>query len=279
MRNQKRNITFDFSDYHVVITGGASGIGQSTAIEFAKAGAKVAVIDRDPATETEEKAAALGLTIQSYQADVSSGEQMEAVGQEILKAFDNRVDVLFCNAGVGQDVATRGACEKAPDEEWLRGYNINTVGVIRTTKAFIPAMKENLFGKIIITSSIAAYLPDPIKPVYCVTKLATIEYALCLAKEMGEFNVNVNVINPGLVYTAIYSQGTAMALKKLQPGMFDDCETGEEVVQKMGAANSALRRAQQPEDCAYTVQYLASEESKELTGQIFNIDSGIVMNV
>ena len=95
MRNQKRNITFDFSDYHVVITGGASGIGQSTAIEFAKAGAKVAVIDRDPATETEAKAAALGLTIQSYQADVSSGEQMEAVGQEILNAFDNRVDVLF----------------------------------------------------------------------------------------------------------------------------------------------------------------------------------------
>lgn len=279
MSTRKRNIKFDFTGYNVVITGGASGIGQSTALEFAKAGANVAVLDRDASTETIAKAAALGLNVKGYQADVSNGEQMDAACTQILKDFDDKVDVLFCNAGVGQDVATRGACEKAPDEEWMRGYNINTLGVIRTTRAFIPSMKKKRFGKIIVTASIAAYLPDPIKPVYCVTKLATTEYALCLAKEMGEFNVNVNVLNPGLVYTAIYSKGTAMALKKLQPGAFDDCNTGEEVVQKMGAVNSALRRAQQPEDCAYTVQWLSSEESKELTGQIFNIDSGIVMNV
>lgn len=274
-----RNITFNFQGYHVVVTGGASGIGQSTALEFAKAGAWVAVIDREAAEETLEKAAVFGGKVKAYRADVGSNEQIQDAAQAILQDFDNKVDVLFCNAGVGQAVETRGSCGKAPDEEWMRGFNINTIGVIRTTRAFIPAMKENRFGKIVITSSIAAYLPDPIKPVYCVSKLATIEYALCLAKEMGPFNVNVNVINPGLVYTAIYSKGTAMALKNLYPEDFKDCETGEEVVQKMGAANSALKRAQQPEDCAYTVQFLCSEESKEMTGQVFNVDSGIVMNV
>lgn len=274
-----RNIKFDFTGYNVVVTGGASGIGQSTALEFAKAGANVAVIDRDAADETISKAAEFGSVIKGYRADVSNGAEIEAAAAEILKAFDRKIDVLFCNAGVGQAVDTRGSCGKAPDEEWLRGYNINTLGIIRTTRAFTPAMKEKKFGKIVITASIAAYIPDPVKPVYCVTKLATIEYALCLAKEMGEFNVNVNVLNPGLVYTAIYSKGTALALKDLYPDQFQDCVTGEDVVQKMGSANSALRRAQQPEDCAYTVQFLCAEESKELTGQIFNVDSGIVMNV
>jgi NAD(P)-dependent dehydrogenase (short-subunit alcohol dehydrogenase family) len=271
-----RNIKFDFQGYHVVVTGGSSGIGQSTALEFAKAGAKIAVIDRDAADETLEMAAKFGGEIKAYRADVSSDDQIKTAAQEILLDFEDKVDVLFCNAGVGQAVETRGGCAIAPDEEWLRGYNINTLGIIRTTRAFMPAMKLKKFGKIVMTASIAAYLPDPIKPVYCVTKLATIEYALCFAKEMGPYNVNVNVLNPGLVYTAIYSKGTAMALKDLYPEQFKDCKTGEEVVNKMGAG-SALQRAQKVEDCAYTVQFLASEEAKEITGQVFNVDSGIVL--
>ncbi|MDR0570788.1 MAG: SDR family oxidoreductase [Clostridiales Family XIII bacterium] len=274
-----RNIKFDFQGYNVVVTGGASGIGQSTALEFAKSGASVAVIDRDPADETLAAAESFGGKVKAYRADISDGEQVNAAAQAILKDFGNKADILFCNAGVGQAVDTRGSCEKAPDEEWMRGYSINTVGAIRTTRAFIPVLKERKFGKIVITASIAAYLPDPIKPVYCVTKLATIEYALCLAKEMGPYNVNVNVLNPGLVYTAIYSKGTAMALKDLYPDQFGDCVTGEDVVNKMGASYSVMQRAQKVEDCAYTVQFLCSEESKEITGQIFNVDSGVVVNV
>lgn len=91
-----RNITFNFQGYHVVVTGGASGIGQSTALEFAKAGATVAVIDRDAADETLEKAAAFGGKVKAYRADVSSNEQIQAAAEAILQDFDNKVDVLFC---------------------------------------------------------------------------------------------------------------------------------------------------------------------------------------
>ncbi len=273
------NIQFQFQGYHVVVTGGASGIGQAAALEFAKAGAQVAVIDRDPAQETEEKGIGLPGEIKSYRADLSKGEQVDSAAKQILQAFDGKVDILFCNAGVGQALGTRGSCEKPPDQEWLRLYDINTVGVIRTTRAFLPAMKQQKFGKIVITASTAAYRPDPVKAVYCVTKLASIQYALCLAKELGPYNINVNVLNPSLVYTHIYSTGTALALRELYPDRFQGCTTGEEVLQRMTESSSVFQRLQRPEDCAYTVAFLCTEEAKEITGQIFNVDSGTVMNL
>lgn len=273
------NIRFDFQGCSAVITGGASGIGQAAALEFAKAGADVAVLDRDTAEETLEKAAGLPGRVQGYRADVSKGAEVERAAAQILEAFQNKVDILFCNAGVGQAVETRGSCEMAPDEEWLRLYDINTVGVIRTTRAFLPAMKARKFGKIVMTASTAAYRPDPVKPVYCVTKLAVIQYALCLAKEMGPYGINVNVLNPSLVYTPIYSKGTALALKQLYPDQFQDCSTGEEVLQRMSESRSVFRRTQTPEDCACAAAFLCAEEAKEITGQILNVDSGNVMKV
>ncbi len=273
------NIQFQFQGYHVVITGGASGIGQATALVFAGAGAQVAVIDRDPATETEAKASNLSGTVKGYQADLAKAQDVAAAADAILKDFDGRVDILFCNAGVGQALDTRGSCEKPPDEEWIRLYDINTVGVIRTTRAFLPAMKARQFGKIVITASTAAYRPDPVKAVYCVTKLASIQYALCLAKELGEDNINVNVLNPSLVYTHIYSTGTALALRELYPDRFQGCNTGEEVLQRMTEGSSAFKRIQRPEDCANMVAFLCTEEAKEITGQIFNVDSGTVMKL
>ena len=102
------NIRFDFQGCSAVITGGASGIGQAAALELATAGADGAVLDRDTAEETLEKAAGLPGRVQGYRADVSKGAEVERAAAQILEAFQNKVDILFCNAGVGQAVMKSG---------------------------------------------------------------------------------------------------------------------------------------------------------------------------
>jgi len=108
-------------------------------------------------------------------------------------------------------------------------------------------------------------------PQYSASKLAVLSFVKSLALELGPYNINVNAIAPGYVYTPIYHE--AIRLKQYQPGQFDDCETSEDVMNKM-ARNSALMRAQTDDDMANAIMILCADETENITGQCLVVDSG-----
>ena len=120
-------------------------------------------------------------------------------------------------------------------------------------------------------------LKTVVKTVYCVTKAASVDYGMILAKELGAYNINVNMLCPGFVDTPMYTGGTAVALKKFYPGVYDHCETSEDVLNTM-AKNCAIKKYQEPEEIAWCAMWLCSEEAKSITGQILHPDAGLVIH-
>lgn len=267
-------ISFDFTGEVAVITGAATGIGRCTAVSFAEAGAKVAVCDfnEEKAGETVQMCKELGATAKFYKMDVtSSAQEIAEIRDQIVHDF-GRIDILHSNAGIAQKET--GSIYSIDDDAWERLYKVNVFGTVKVCRTFAEVMKEQKSGKMILTASVSGYAPSPTMPAYSSSKIAVINIMQSLAKELGDYNINVNVLNPGFVYTPIYSEGGALAIlrgnKALQAAGLTE---PEDVVNAM-ARSSALHRMQQPIDMAYTVLFLASEGAREITGQAINVDSG-----
>ena len=158
-----------------------------------------------------------------------------------------------------------------PVAEFRRTLDINTVGFINLVQAFYDHFRTRREGKIVCTASLAVWIAGAKMPQYAASKAALYSLVKSVANDLGPYNINVNSIAPGFVPTPIYVH--AIDLKKARPGAFDDCETSEDVVRKMGA-NSPLGRAQSVEDMAYPVLFLCSEVARNITGVCLPIDSG-----
>ena len=268
------NIKFNFSKKVAVITGGAAGLGRAMAVEFARAGADVAVCDlkADLAQETVALCKEFGVNAKFYNINITDEELVASVKAEILKDFGT-VDILVNNAGVTTAPGKMGPPMKNVDlAEWRRLVDINLIGTVTVTKAFVDIFKEKKDGKIVNISSQAAYAPAMAMPHYNAAKLAIISYTQSCSVEMGRSNVNVNAVCPGFIFTPMYV-GAGMELIKGYPSIFGDCKTEEEVVARL-AAGTSLGRPQRPEDIAYGVLFLCSDAAKEITGQSLIIDSG-----
>lgn len=268
------NVKFDFTGKVFVITGAATGLGRETALQFAKAGANVAVLDFDDVKgqQTSNDIKELGAKSIFCKVDVRDIAQIEAAREAIISEFGT-VDILHSNAGVAPIENLGPPLENLPDSDWEKIFGINVFGMVKVTRTFLNIFKEKKEGKIILTASIAAYLPGPIMPNYGASKAACVHFTQSLAGEMGPYNVNVNAVCPGYIYTPIYSKGLASNVGKLRK---IDGEDGEEIMNKMASA-SALKRAQQAIDIANGVMFLASEGAREITGQALIIDSGRIM--
>jgi len=270
------NIKFDFTGNVAVITGAATGIGRETAIEFAKAGANVAVCDfnEEKGLETVNDVKSYGVKSIFYKVDVRDLSQIEAARDNILKEFGT-VDFLISNAGVGANGGNIGSLEKIPDADWESIYQINLFGMVKVCRSFLKTFKEKKSGKIVLTSSISAYIPSPLMPHYGSSKIAIINLAQSLSVELGPLNINVNALCPGFVYTPIYSGGAALNMKNVYKGAFKDTDDGEQIMNKM-AAGSAMRRPQKAIDMANAIMFLCSDGAREITGQALIVDSGMI---
>jgi 3-oxoacyl-[acyl-carrier protein] reductase len=243
-----------------IITGAASGIGRVSAIVFGKEGAKVVVSDIndvDGQETVKNIRSNYGEAIYVH-ADVSIASDIQHLVKATVDNF-GRVDILFNNAGYYLWPHT---LEEVDEDEWDRTYAVNVKSIFWGAKYVIPEMKKTGSGVIINTASMAGVRPRG-NVAYGSSKAAAIGLTKCLALQLAQYNIRVNVINPVATETPL--------LRK-----FLGAKTEEQLeeARKERIKSIPLRRTATPEDVAYAALYLASDEACMLTGTSLDVDGG-----
>jgi NAD(P)-dependent dehydrogenase (short-subunit alcohol dehydrogenase family) len=243
-----------------LVTGTASQVGMGNTIcqTLAKEGCDIVSVDMEleGATTTAATIQALGRKAIAVKVDVSKYAEVEAAVAAALKEF-GKIDILVntagLNAGMGQPFL------KQVQETWEKDMAVNVYGTMNFAKAVLPSMIEHKYGKIINFSSIVAKMSGPGS--YAAAKAAVLAVTRGLATQFGPSNINVNAIAPGMVQTKFFA-----SMGNRADAMFDDM-----------ASKAPLKRNQTVEDMANAVAFLASDVSKNITGQCIQVDSGMVM--
>jgi NAD(P)-dependent dehydrogenase (short-subunit alcohol dehydrogenase family) len=244
-------------DRVVVVTGGASGIGEKIVEEFAQQGAKVAFLDiqTEAGTELVRKITANGSTQPHFlPCDLTDIDTLRGCVQRIVAEFKT-VDVLVNNAAHD----ARHALADVTPEYWYQSIAVNLKHQFFTTQAVIPAMKKAGRGSIINMSSISWMIPGVGMPVYITAKAAIVGLTRTLAHELGVHNIRVNCVLPGAILT-----------ERQKQLWFTDAYKAEIL------RGQALKRMIGPEEVARLVLFLAADDSAAITSQSYVIDGGWV---
>ncbi len=236
-----------------IVTGGSLGIGAAIAIELGREGANVAVNYRRHDTEAKQVVAEidkLGSKGLAVKADVSSYNDAIKMVQQVQEAF-GRLDILVCNAGITWD----GVIWKMSEEQWDTVIGVNLKGYFNYNKAAAVVFKDQKYGKIVNVSSINGLRGKFAQANYSASKGGEIAMSKSLARDLGAFNVNVNVVAPGMVLTDM--------MDNLAPEF-----------KNKALAETVVGRFATPEDCAHLVAYLCSDLSRHITGEVIKIDGG-----
>lgn len=239
-----------------IVTGGSRGIGRATAIELAKAGAKVVVNyagNRAAAEQTLADIKAGGGEAIIFQADVADAK---AVG-ELVKAATGtfgRIDILVNNAGITRD----NILALMKEEDWDAVINTNLKGIFTCTKAVSKVMIKQRSGKIINMTSVVGIMGNAGQTNYAASKAGVIGFTKSAAKELSARGITVNAIAPGYIATDMSAAISEQAKAEL-------------------AKQIPLSRLGSPEDIAGAVLFLASDAANYITGQTINVDGGMVM--
>ncbi|MGG7507933.1 SDR family NAD(P)-dependent oxidoreductase [Plantibacter sp. YIM 135249] len=239
----------EFDGLVAVVTGGASGIGAAIATRLTEGGAQVAVIDLNPADAAEGLFAVAG--------NVADAASVRAAIDAVVERF-GRIDIVVNNAGIG----AQGTVEDNPDDEWLRVFDINVVGMARVSRAALPHLRKSPSAAIVNTSSIAATAGLPQRALYSATKGAVLSLTRAMAADHLREGIRVNAVNPGTADTPWVGRLLSSA---------DD-----------PASERAALNARQPHgrlvaasEVADAVAYLASPRSGSTTGTSIAVDGGM----
>lgn len=240
-------------DKGAIVTGGSLGIGRAIALELAREGADVAVNYRRHDAEAKqvvEEIERMGRAGLAVKADVSNYDDAEAMVRKVQETF-GRFDILVCNAGITWD----GVIWKMTPEQWDAVITVNLRGYFNYNKAAAMVFKDQKYGKIVNISSINGLRGKFAQTNYAASKGGEIALSKSLAKELGRFNVNVNVVAPGMVLTDM--------MQKIPPE-FKNAAMAETVVGRFAT----------PEDVADVVTFMCSDRSRHITGEVIKIDGG-----
>lgn len=239
-----------------VITGGGQGIGRAIARDLAARGIAVAIADINPETAkaTAAEIEAAGGTAHAAAVDVADPDAVQELAHKVVQRLGG-IDILVCNA---RWAGLRPTCvTEISDEDWQQALDINVTGAFNCVRAMVPAIRDSRDGRIILMSSATVTLP-PARPYlhYITTKAALIGMTRALARELGACGVTVNAVLPGSV------------------------ETGIERAHISSEARAAAAQSQsipeiiQSDDVTGVVAFLASAESRFITGQSITVDGG-----
>lgn len=238
------------------VTGGTRGIGKQITINLAKAGYDIAINYRnenEALRETQIEIERQGAKCFSVRGDVSVFEDCEKMVKDIINEF-GKIDVLVNNAGITRDMLILRMKEK----DFSDVINVNLIGTFNVTKNVVPYMAKKRNGRIINISSVVGISGNAGQTNYSSSKAGIIGFTKSLAKELGSRNILVNAVAPGFIKTQMTD-----VLKN---------EVKEEI-----SKNIPLKRIGNAEDVANVVEFLSSDKSSYITGQVINVDGGMLM--
>jgi NAD(P)-dependent dehydrogenase (short-subunit alcohol dehydrogenase family) len=241
-----------FANKFVIVTGAAGGIGSAVVRRFIAEGAKVCAVDnRKEALDRLTTDLGASDALLAIEADVSSEESSYSLAAKVEQTW-GAVDILFNNAG--KFPAT--PFEKISYAEWREVCAINLDGPFLVTRAMLPLLKQSQAGRIINTSSGSIFAGTPDQCHYVTAKAGVIGFTRSLANVLGEHNITVNAITPGLTDTP--------PILELFPASVLDQQ----------AQARAIKRRETAEDLVGSVLFLASDDAAFITGQTINVDGG-----
>ena len=238
------------------ITGATRGIGRAIALELANEGYNIALNYRteNEALETLKKEISeLGVECYPVQGDVSKAEDSERMTKEIIEHFE-QIDVLVNNAGITKDKLI----QRMKEEEFTDVINVNLVGTFNITKNVIKYMTKKRYGKIINISSVVGISGNAGQSNYAASKAGIIGFTKSIAKELASRNITANAVAPGFIKT-------------------DMTNVLKDEVKETIEGTIPLKRLGTAEDVAKVVKFLASDDSNYITGQVINVDGGMLM--
>lgn len=242
-------------DKVAIVTGGRGGIGQAICQRFSKEGAIVYAADIQQGEQS------LPSNTSYIELDVSS-EQSVASMSAIIEKAQGRADILVNAAGI----EIEKTIEQTTLDEWNRIFAINVTGTFLTSRAILPLMREAGGGSIINFGSYDGFIADPALAAYCATKGAVHALTRAMACDYGPENIRVNAICPGYIDTPMLQSFF---------GSSGDIESLKKQVRDV----HPIRRYGTPEDAANLVNWLASDEARYASGQLWVLDGGLTAQV
>ena len=243
-------------DKCALITGATRGIGKQIAITLAKQGYNIALNYRKENEElenTKKEIEKIGVQILAVKGDVANFEDCENFVKQVIERF-GQIDVLVNNAGITIDMVLM----RMKKEDFEQVIDTNLVGTFNVTKNVVPYMMKARSGRIINISSVVGISGNAGQTNYSASKAGIIGFTKSLAKEIASRNILVNAVAPGFIET------------NMTDVLKDDVK--QEIAQ-----NIPLKRMGTTQDVANVVKFLASDDSSYITGQVINVDGGMLM--
>ena len=268
-------------DRVAVVTGGGGGIGKGICLCMAREGAHIVVSDqnRSSAEKLADEISKLGRKAVAIQTNVCRAKDCKDLIEFSLKEM-GQIDVLVCCAGfpgysdkaISEEMTQ---VENISEDDWDLTLDTNLKGVFLCNRAIIPYFKKQKKGKIINISSIAGRRGSDWLPHYSASKAGVIVFSQVVAIQLGLYNVNVNTICPGFIWTPM-SVIAGKIMSKVYPKFRDMNPT--EVFNEIIKTRVPLGRPQTPDSIGNAAVFLASDEAEDITGQAINVDGGTVFN-
>ncbi|MBV46160.1 MAG: hypothetical protein CL900_02975 [Dehalococcoidia bacterium] len=259
----------DFEGKVALVTGGGRGIGKAAAMQFAEGGADIVIADIDPQTakDTSEEISAVGRNSISISLDIGDISQIQSMLDEAVSKLGS-VDILFNNAGLTRHISFFDIEEK----HWDQINRVNAKGAFFCMQKIGSQMvKQGTGGRIINTASIAGKgYRRASNAAYAASKGAVIAMTHSAASVLAEHDINVNAICPGIVQTDMLSN--ILSLRSTEVGLSIDA------VKEMMTEEIPLGRPNDAGDVAALAVFLAGPGSRNITGQAFNVDGGMIMH-
>jgi meso-butanediol dehydrogenase/(S,S)-butanediol dehydrogenase/diacetyl reductase len=280
-----------FKNKTAVSSGGGAGIGEGIARCLAADGANIAVVDvhRANAERVAEGVRAMGRKAEPFVADVTDSHGVDWVVQELFKSFGT-IDILVNNVGgEGRYYNEQPGEAYLQEKEWDDTVRLNLKSTMLMCRAVMPHLIERMSGKIVNIASIGGRPPSgrgtslggmrgsgaEISPMmsYGVSKAGVIQFTMTLALQLAPYNINVNCVCPGVLYTPLFERSVPRRIAAT-PG--SEGMSPREFFDKYVVSGVPLGREQTPEDIGQAVCFLVSEEARNITGQTLNVDGGMV---